>query len=437
VVVGDRMQLPPTRFFASGGDGVDTVIEATIDATIDEAAADAADAVVDADGHRLTITLDADSFLTQADLALPSTMLTWHYRSRSESLIAYSNHAFYAARLATVPDRDRDDDERPDIVIASPSDARTHVAALADRPISFHRVRHGVYEHRRNDAEADYIAELVRALLVGAAAQPDRPSPTVGIVAFSEAQQTAIEGALAELATVDPAFATLLEGEQARVDDGEFVGLFVKNLENVQGDERDVIIMSVCYAPGPDGRMRMHFGPINQAGGERRLNVIFSRAKRHMAIVSTIDATAITNTYNDGAAHLARFLAYAEAESRGGAGGEPVLRGLHADAPASGADARRSAVAAEIAEALSARGAHVDTAVGRSGFRIDVAVRGTDGYRLGVVVDPGRDDATAMTRVVAEAGVLRAFGWDVTRVLVTEWWNDPAAVTDRLVRAAG
>jgi superfamily I DNA and/or RNA helicase len=97
---------------------------------------------------------------------------------------------------------------------------------------------------------------------------------SVGVVAFSEAQQTEIEGALEQLAAGDSGFAARLEQEYVREDDGQFNGLFVKNLENVQGDERDIMILSICYAPGRDGRMAMNFGPINQRGGEKRLNVI-------------------------------------------------------------------------------------------------------------------------------------------------------------------
>jgi DNA polymerase III delta prime subunit len=411
IVVGDRMQLPPTRFFAGANDLDDEV-------------------VVDVDGHPQSVALDADSFLAQADLALPSSLLSWHYRSRSEVLIAYSNHAFYGARLATVPDRTLPGNERAEIVVTSEFDAAHNVNHVFDRPISFHRVVDGVYRERRNEAEAAYIAELVRALI----RHPDRR--TIGIVAFSEAQQAEIETALAQLGTVDPEFGTQLEAEEQRVDDNEFVGLFVKNLENVQGDERDVIVMSVCYAPDDTGRMRMNFGPINQSGGERRLNVIFSRAKRHMAIVSSISGSAITNTHNDGAAHLARFLTFAEAESRHDGAGAPVTNTLLMP-PVSGAPAAHvagGAIADQIAAALGALGHTVDVRVGRSEFTIDVAVRAQDGdgYALGILVEPGNRDATATARLIAEAGVLVTAGWNITRVLATDWWFNPEAVTARL-----
>ena len=138
-------------------------------------------------------------------------------------------------------------------------------------------------------------------------------------------------------------------------------GLFVKNLENVQGDERDIILMSVCYAPGPDGRMAMNFGPINQRGGEKRLNVIFSRARRHMAIVSTIAPEAITNIHNDGARALRSFLAFAEAQSAGAHdNAQAVLATLNPDAARTfDAQLPPDPVRSAIAQALRARGHEV------------------------------------------------------------------------------
>ena len=424
IVVGDRMQLPPTRFFTTADDDDDDGV------------------LVDADGHNLLVSLDADSFLTQSDLALDSHLLNWHYRSRSESLIAYSNAAFYGGELATVPDRDLPPEPRPAIEVADPAEGASRAPDVLARPISFHRMVDGVYESRRNGPEADYVAELVRSLL--AVPERDGGGGTIGVVAFSEAQQSRIEASLAELAVVDPEFGAQLEAEQERIDGDEHVGLFVKNLENVQGDERDIIIMSVCYGPDRNGRMRMNFGPINQDGGERRLNVIFSRARRHMVVVSSIDGAAITNTHNPGAAHLARFLTYAASESIGDTRSADLL--LSSLQPVTGDTAvgravetarwgppPPSAVAQGLAVALRQRGLDVDTGVGRSDFRLDLAIRGDGDYLLGVLIDPDTSpDATAAGRFVAEAGVLTAFGWPVHRVVATDWWDDPASVVDRL-----
>ena len=152
---------------------------------------------------------------------------------------------------------------------------------------------------------------------------------TIAIIAFSEAQQTEIEDALSRLAQGDSEFRRLYEAELEREEDGQFVGLLVENLENIQGDERDIIILSVCYGRDPGGKMRMNFGPINMSGGEKRLNVAFSRAKHHMAVVSSIHLGDITNDYNEGAACFKNYLRYAEAVSSGQAETiELVLHGL-------------------------------------------------------------------------------------------------------------
>ena len=412
IVVGDRMQLPPTQFFVSRRDDEELVGEE--------------------EGERIEVSLDGDSFLTQADARLPSTMLSWHYRSRSESLIAFSNNAFYAGELATVPDRLAVGDRHEEIRVRESRDAERFVDDLLERPISYHLLEAAPYESRRNRQEALYIAALVREMLLR------HHGPTIGIVAFSEAQQTEIEDALEALAREDAAFADALEQETIREEDDQFAGLFVKNLENVQGDERDVILISVCYGPDAEGSMRMNFGPINQPGGERRLNVIFSRARHHMAVISSIRDEAITNTYNDGANTLRRFLRYAELSSRGDPGAATVLAELAAARRATRETAPTAGIVVEqLAEALRARGLEVETQLGRSSFRVDLAVRppGADAYTLALLVDqeaPG----DVVERQLMQTGVLTAFGWRVLHVATKDWLLEPEALINRIARAA-
>src|SRR5205823_1530504 len=179
----------------------------------------------------------------------------------------------------------------------------------------------------------------------------------------------------------------LVEAEREREEDGQFVGLLVKNLENIQGDERDVIILSVCYGHGPNGKMLMNFGPINQNGGERRLNVAFSRAKKHMALVSSIRHPAITNDYNDGARTLKNYLRYAEACSAGDAqSARRVLWEINPAESAAASIAPAYVVVGQLAAQLRNRGYEVETDVGQSSFRCDLAVRrrGERCYRLGI-----------------------------------------------------
>ncbi|MBN2295978.1 MAG: WGR domain-containing protein [Pirellulales bacterium] len=416
IVVGDEMQLPPTDFFSARRD------------------TDEEELYVEENGEMIEYDLQSNSFLNHTAKNLPSSMLGWHYRSRSESLISYSNWAFYNGRLLTVPEESLSPGDLAPLVASSPADAQTGAGELLERAISFHFMENGVYDKRRNRAEAEYIACLVRELLQ----RPDKLS--IGIVAFSEAQQDEIEGALQRLAQEDAEFGNLLETEQQREEDGQFVGLLVKNLENIQGDERDIIILSVCYGYGPEGKMRMNFGPINKSGGEKRLNVAFSRAKHHMALVSSIHHADITNDYNDGANCLKNYLRYAEAVSNGDT--ETARRVLHGMSRwgevANDADTKSDdPVAEQLAGALADRGFIVDRAVGQSHFRCDLAVRrnGDEEYRLGVLVDTKSyyEQCDLLERDMMRPRLLRNFGWKVAFVLAKDWYEDPASVLERLL----
>jgi predicted DNA-binding WGR domain protein len=415
IVVGDEMQLPPTTFFAAARGENETVL-------------------VEEEGERVEVDLDSDSFLTQSAQNLPSTLLAWHYRSRYESLISFSNAAFYTGNLLTIPDRQRASDNQPELSVSCPEQGSTNVEALLARSISFHWMQSGVYADRTNPNEAAYIAQLVRGLL------HHGNGLSIGIVAFSEAQQTEIENALNRLAEEDDNFSARLESEYVREENDVFCGLFVKNLENVQGDERDIILMSVCYGHDAGGRMLMNFGPINQRGGEKRLNVIFSRAKHHMALVSSIRHHDITNDYNDGANSLKNFLQYAEAVSKGDAAtARRVLENLNplsrkALAPSSKGDA----VVESLAKALRSRGYEVDPDVGQSRFRCNLAVRSKadNFYQLGILVDT--DDHYAnpnlLDRYVMQPGILKAFGWRPVLVLTKDWYHNPEDVLSRIER---
>ncbi|QIF06151.1 AAA domain-containing protein [Roseimicrobium sp. ORNL1] len=419
IVVGDEMQLPPTSFFASSRGG------------------DEEEITVEEEGEKIAISLDADSFLTQSAASLPSTLLAWHYRSRYEALISFSNASFYSGNLLTIPDRRPVAEGLGDIVVKSAADAEANAAKLLARSISFHRMERGLYENRRNLDEANYIANLVRTLLL------QGTKLSLGIVAFSEAQQTAIEDALERLAGEDADFATRLEAEYNREEEDQFVGLFVKNLENVQGDERDIILLSICYGYDANHRMLMNFGPINQKGGEKRLNVIFSRAKHHMAVVSSIRHVDITNDWNDGASALKNFLNYAEHTSRGELRhARQVLEGANPlNRQSLRASSSQDVVATQLAEALRARGHQVDVQVGQSRFRCDLAVRDAiEGhYTLAIQIDTPEHYANTdvQERSFTRPGLLKAFGWSVLHVLTKDWFEDAPQVLARIERALG
>lgn len=414
IVVGDEMQLPPTNFFGSKQDDEDDRV-----------------LIEDETGQEVEYDLGSSSLLNHSARNLASTMLGWHYRSRSESLISFSNAAFYHGRLLTVPEVALPPVGMREIAVATPPEGQENVKRLLERPVSFHILSKAVYEQRRNTAEADYIAHMVREMLARDVGL------SLGVIAFSEAQQTEIEQALERLAVDDDAFRARLDIEREREKDGQFVGLLVKNLENIQGDERDIIILSVCYGPGPAGKMLMNFGPINQNGGERRLNVAFSRAKKHMAIVSSIRHSAITNDYNDGARAFKNYLRYAEAMSAGDhETGRRVLWEINPSEQARTAQEATDAVVAQLGQALSERGWVVEFDVGQSSFRCNLAVRAADEriHRLGILVDTEKyyQNDNVLERDVFRPRLLRNFGWEVTLVLTKDWLQDRDGVMSRI-----
>jgi predicted DNA-binding WGR domain protein len=424
IVVGDEMQLPPTSFFAARQPEDEETL------TIDD------------EGEVVEYELSGNSFLNHAARNLPATLLGWHYRSRSESLISFSNRAFYEGRLLSVPEvavpicaSDPDGDPRDAHVSTGAQAGADPVAWLLDRPVSFHFMEYGVYLQRRNTVEAEYIAHLTRELLA-------RDSGlSIGIIAFSEAQQGEIEEALRGLASADRDFRDRLEAEREREVDGQHVGLLVKNLENIQGDERDIVILSVCYGRGPNGKMLMNFGPINQTGGERRLNVAFSRARQHMVLVTSIRQPDITNDYNDGARCLKNYLRYAEAVSVGDSGAvRRALWDLSHREDRSEAGVPADIVVTQIADALRERSYLVDVDVGQSSFHCDLAVRraGERAYRLGILVDTDAYylNADLLERDVLKPKLLRDFGWKVALVLTKDWYENRQDVLSRLERLA-
>ncbi|GEP98600.1 AAA domain-containing protein [Chitinophaga cymbidii] len=417
IIVGDDRQMPPTDFFSAK-------------------AGDPDDLERDEEDDEL-LSADADSLLTQGARKMNSVMLGWHYRSHSETLISYSNHAFYGAGLLTIPDRSIHSSEKPPISITAPSDAMFTCNALFDRSISFHHLPEGTYAKRGNIAEATYIAHLVRELLL------KKTPESIGIVAFSQEQQNAIEAALEALAANDKKFEALLDDAAERTDEGQFTGLFVKNLENVQGDERDIIIMSVCYAPDPRGKMSMHFGPINKKGGEKRLNVIFSRAKKHMAVVSSIRHHQITNVYNAGAGYLRRFLHYAETVSTGHMEqARSILEGLASDKRSVYHRTTDTVILQDIRAQLEQQGFTVSEHVGQSGFRCSLAVKAAPDdkfYALSILVDD--DDYYRHENVLEQyyqrPAILESFGWKTMTVYAKDWLHQPQRVMEDILRRLG
>ena len=377
VVVGDERQLPPTAFFKTltGDDTPDSDDEAG-----------------------LLQARDTESIL---DLCLakgaPYRMLNWHYRSRHQSLIAVSNREFYDNKLFIVP---------------SPYDAASGMG------LKFHHLKDAWYDRggtRTNPQEARFVAE---AVILHARTHPQE---SLGVAAFSVSQRQAILHELERLRRAHPDAEAFFADERPEP-------FFVKNLENIQGDERDVIFISVGYGLTSDGRLPHNFGPLSAAGGERRLNVLISRAKTRCEIFSNFTGAEIDpeRSAARGVAALKLFLTFAETGRFDAAAGE--------------ARPEASCTEADVARALRAEGFDVKTHIGVSGFRVDVAVVDPlqpGRFVLGIECDGAqyRDARTARDRDRLRRQVLEAHGWTIHRLWSADWYLRPREEMARL-RAA-
>ncbi|MBW1658286.1 AAA domain-containing protein [Flavobacterium quisquiliarum] len=399
IIVGDEMQMPPSNFFGSSSGNQDDLWK---------------DATEEDDDY---FSLDADSFLTQGARKFPSIMLGWHYRSKHEALIGFSNASFYDSKLLTIPDlKDHSKFSEP-IIVEKVQDAKANLEQLFSKPISYHYIKNGVYNNRSNTLEAQYIANIVREILM------QNKEQSIGIVAFSMEQQNEIETAIEALCIDDKVFENLLEEEYKRIENNQFVGLFVKNLENVQGDERDIIIMSTCFGYNPNGKMLMNFGPINKRGGEKRLNVIFSRAKKSMCVVSSIKYFDIKNEYNEGANYFRKYLQYAELVSLGQVeAANNVLNSINNK----NNTATSSIIADQIQDEISKMGYSTVKNVGQSKFKCHLGIKKTDEdeeFVLGIMIDDhvhyANDDI--LEQYLLRPEILKNNGWNVCQIYIKDW----------------
>jgi very-short-patch-repair endonuclease len=372
VVVGDSKQLPPTSFFEKA--------EPEDDETATEAE-------------------ELESILQECVASgVQTRRLLWHYRSRHDSLIAFSNEHYYDNTLRTFP------------APAEPGD---------ELGVTFRKVG-GVYDRgttRTNRGEAEAIVDELARLLKGGGV-------TIGVVCFNLAQQVLIEDLFDERCRADA------ELEAARTaSEADHEPAFIKNLESVQGDERDVILFSVTYGPDERGSMTMHFGPLNRDGGERRLNVAVTRARRRVVAFASFEPEAIDpgRTQAVGVLHLRRFLEMARSGNR-----HPATEATHAttDGP----------IERAVRDELIARGHDVAERVGSGSSRVDLAVRDPHDpsrFVLGIEFDgPAYAEAgVARDRDRLRPSVMAGLGWRMHRVWSVDWRLNREGVLRSLDRA--
>ncbi|KXW57348.1 RecBCD enzyme subunit RecD [Ferrovum myxofaciens] len=372
VCVGDPKQLPPTNFFNRTEDSDSDVGDGDIQ--------------------------DMESILDEClSVGMPKLSLNWHYRSRHESLITFSNVTYYESSLITFP---------------SP--------VTEDKAVRFERVR-GVYDRggsRTNRAEAEAIVHAIEKHYTG----PVCHKYSLGVVTFNQAQQKLIENLLDARRRASPTLDQAIA--QAAIEP-----LFIKNLENVQGDERDIIFFSVTYGPDAAGKVSLNFGPLNLEGGHRRLNVVVSRARLEVVIFSTLmpEQIDLSKVRAAGVRDLKNYLEFALRGPRALVE-QTIPTGLEPD----------SSFERQVIIALRNKGWTVHPQVGVSGYRIDIGVvdpRAPGRYLLGIECD-GRtyhSGATARDRDRLRQHILENLGWQVHRIWSTDWWMNPQEALQKLL----
>ncbi|MDK2978314.1 MAG: hypothetical protein PWP52_1028 [Bacteroidales bacterium] len=374
VIAGDEKQLPPTDFFKASFDDDDDEIEG-----IDE--------------------LEAKSLLELCKTRCPTALLSYHYRAKYEEIINFSNYAYYNGKIAISPNKHR------------------------GRPFEFIKVN-GRWENRKNYVEAKKVVEKVYELL------NENSEKSIGIITFNSEHRDLIIDELERKASEDDEFRILYEKSLNLKKDNEDMSLFVRNIENVQGDERDIIIFSTAYAKDKDGRLRYNFGPLSRVGGENRLNVAITRAKEKVIIITSIepDELKVENLKNEGPKLLKKYMQYVKFISNGDyANAEIILNSLcnieklnelQFDSP----------FEEEVYDELTKRGHTAYTQVGCSKYRIDLAIKHPkeDKYILGIECDGAtyHSSRSAKERDMYRQKFLEMKGWKIVRIWSRNWWKN-------------
>jgi hypothetical protein len=371
IVAGDPKQLPPTSFFASNRTDEDNFAQEDLESILDDCLA----------------------------LSIPETYLLWHYRSKHESLIAFSNRKYYNNELFTFP---------------SPN---TLVSKVSFVPVA------GFYDRsktRQNKAEATAVVdEIVRRL-----SDKTLRDESIGVVTFSAAQQNLIDDRLQDAFKEYPD----LDEWNSNADEP----IFIKNLENVQGDERDVILFSIGYGADAEGKVTLNFGPLNREGGWRRLNVAVSRARRNMIVYSSLSPEQIdlSKTHAEGVVGLRAFLEFAKNGKQA----------LPAQETTTSSGIELNAIIDNIANALQQEGYKLNCNIGYSRYRIDIGLIHPDQpeeYLIGIILDGERyrDAGTAHDRNILQDSVLASLDWNTYHVYAIDWLQNPRKEIQKIIAA--
>ena len=396
VVAGDDKQLRPSATFMKRYLGAD---------------------IENIEDYSVQAALEVDSLLDLAVSRYDSANLTYHYRSKHQELIDFSNNAFYNGNLQVSPNISKN---------------------KGDSPIERYKVK-GKWIDRTNPEEAKKIVEILGNIF-----RTRKHNESIGIITFNSDQQTCIANAIDKAAAKDHEFRGYILKETHRVENGEDTSLFIKNLENVQGDERDIIIFSIGYAPNEAGKLYTSFGSLSQEGGENRLNVAITRAKSKIIIVTSIEPEdlKVENAKNLGPKLLQKYLRYTKAIAEDNDDeARAVLTEIHPPEPKPEAlFTNVAAIEVQMKERLEKLGYKVDTGLGNENNRISLAIYDpkTDKYLIGIELDTDafKESSSCLERDVYKPRFLESRGWTIVRVWCRDWWLHPTKVIKNITYLA-
>lgn len=385
-IAGDRKQLKPTATFMKryiGNENFD-------DLSLTEQAA-----------------LEVESLLDLATSRYSNAHLTYHYRSKYEELINFSNYAFYDEKLQVSP----------------------NVSRNVYKPIERIKVN-GKWEERHNHAEAVEVVKTIKRIF----AERDK-NQTIGVITFNTEQEHYIADIIDIECENDPAFKEAYLKEANRKDEGEDTGLFIKNIENVQGEERDIIIFSVGYAKNERGKVVAAFGPLSMEGGENRLNVAITRAREKIFLITSIEPEDLNVAFskNLGPKIFKKYLQYARAVNYGNKYEQKIiLESLRKKVVIE--ENKANAIQEEIKNELIKRHYDVDTDLGSTKYKINLAIynKKLDRYVLGIEIDYSANESSEsmLERDVYRTKFLTSRGWNIMRLWSRDWWTDKEKTLD-------
>ena len=349
------------------------------------------------------VSMDAKSLLDLARYKYKETILNYHYRSLYEELIAFSNHAFYEGKLTVSPNQFTS--KKP--------------------PIEYIHVKDGIFDNRRNIQEADQVIKLLKKIM-----REREKNETIGVITFNSTQRDLIENKLDEELFKRSVYQKQFEQELFRTEDGEDKSLFIKNIENVQGDERDIIIFSMGYARNPEGYIARRFGWLNNEGGQNRLNVAISRAKQKIYFVSSLfpEELKVDDLKSTGPKLLKDYMRYCYyISNKKPELAREVLNQLHNNEITTN-NTELPEMVLDIKNRLEKNNYQVKTSIGIGNYSINLAIYDeiTSSYRLGIICDMNDStDLNARRDLLHQEKYLRARKWNLYRVFASNWYVDP------------